>query len=156
MPAKGSAAVATCGPHTEQVAATRNRRPKKPPGLIRQRPLKNQSSPNQLIILGMGPDPEPIDRISLHQAQCSPAAGNAHRIQRLIAVDALEMQAGMFRIVSPQAITLAGLFLDFIRQAGETDKKVMGKLGFHSSSIPALRTRPARISSRTFSANFAS
>lgn len=81
---------------------------------------------------------------------------NADRIERFLVAHPLELQAGMAGILLPQPIVLSGLLLNLVGELAEAFHEVFGQSRVHSSSMPASRTRPARMSALTFSASRAS
>ena len=89
-------------------------------------------SANQCVVFRMRPDPEPRDRVALQQTQGPPSEADANGIQIFVAVNPLEVQARVRRVVPPQPVTPAGLLLDGIRQLGKARQEILCELRVHN------------------------
>src|SRR3982750_1911495 len=91
-------------------------------------------STDQTVIIRMGPDPEPSDRILFQEPQSTPPASDSHRIERLLTVDFLEVEAGMGGILSPEPIAPPSVRLDSERKLVEQRDEIFRDPGFQRSS----------------------
>jgi len=67
----------------------------------------------------VGADPEPNDCVAFSGSQCAPTDSKADGIDWQNLVDLFEVEAWVGGIFEPETIRIAGLTLDFPRQAFE-------------------------------------
>ena len=65
----------------------------------------------QLVILGVWTDPEPIHMIAFAQTEGTIAEANPHRVNRLALADPLELQTVMVGLGTPEGIRASRLLL---------------------------------------------
>jgi hypothetical protein len=75
--------------------------------------------PNELVVLGVGTDPEPDDIVAFSSGQGSVAETDAGRPHARYALDWLKAEAWMPRIRHEPPIGLASSLLDVVRQRRE-------------------------------------
>jgi hypothetical protein len=125
----------------------------------RKSPLQIASkSTNDFVVLAVGSDPKPHDRVVLAEAQCTPVFANPHRVERLTSVNGLEVQARVAWIFLPQGERVTRELLNFSRQRVKAVPELPARLRFHfprrSKSNGVVL--PARRSSKASSAQRAS
>src|SRR3954468_6259295 len=113
-------------------------------------------SSDQVVIVRVRADPEPGNRVFLQEPEGTPTSSDSHRIERLLIVDLLEVEAGMGRILSPEPIAPPSVLLDPLGKLVEQRDEIFCDPGFQRSSTGVSLTRPARMSARTLAANFPS
>lgn len=73
----------------------------------------------QIVVLRVRPDPEPVDLFLGSQSQSPVADSDTNGVDRLVWADPLELEAGVMRVRAPQSIGTGGLRLNCRRQLVE-------------------------------------
>ncbi len=68
------------------------------------------------VIVRMSADPEPDTMVLVFDADCTPVLPYAHRVDRTLCMDFLEMERRMPGITQPEAIDLPGVRPDMSRK----------------------------------------
>ena len=86
------------------------------------------------VIIMVVTNPKPSDRVCFPNAEGSVSAANTNRPNVFCRVDTLEMQGGVERVLSPQAICSSGVALGCLTQLVISVPKGRQNVGFHRRS----------------------
>jgi hypothetical protein len=85
-----------------------------------------------MIVFGMGADPEPRDRITLQQPECSPTNANPHGVDWFCIVNSAERKTRMLRMLAPALVVTSDELTYFVGKLTKTSDKAFRKLRFQS------------------------
>ena len=97
----------------------------------------------EVVIVLVGADKVPQNRIAFPYAYCSIASSDSHGPKRFLRVNALEMKALVVGILSEKAVVGSCLFLYVTWQPQEASAKLFRKSAFHSTAKPPSSVSPA-------------
>src|SRR5262249_42625924 len=104
----------------------------------------------------MAANPEPCDIVSLEECHGAVAECDAHRIDRFVSMDFLELQAGMVRVLAKEPICLARSLPDGFGKLTICGPEARCRAGVHRLSGSRSVVWPAVPAARASAANFVS